>query len=252
MKMPRRSDIGVAILSTDRHHCLERLLKSIADQTQTKDLTVFVIDDSIDCESSIKICGKYPWTILHHTGQRIGIARNTNYAMKALEAFPYKIIMNNDVEVLGNPLWWAVYPLAMDQTGIHHFCFQQEGLWGAGTKKRPQEIQVINGRRIKTIHNFPQGAILSYDQKAFETVGYFDAKNFHSYGRSHWDWSFRVSDSGIQPEGIHDISISNTVFKVHDEPCSTDQTTRLKDYQRNTKIFEDLRQDKSRIYIDYA
>jgi len=251
MTLPRPEEVGIAILSTDRPHCLERLLKSIADHTNMKGMNVLVMDDSEDLEPCLKICGAYPWALLFHMGKRIGVARNTNAAMRGLSGFPYKIIMNNDVEITKKG-WWSLYPVAMQQTGIHHFCFQQEGLWGAGTHKRPQEIQEIGGRKVKTIHDFPQGAILAYDQKASGMVGYFDAKEFNGYGKSHWDWSFRVSNSGIQPEGIHDLPISNEYFKVHDEACTTESKTRIDDYQRNTKVLERLRQDKSRIFVNYA
>jgi GT2 family glycosyltransferase len=246
----KRSDIGIAILSTDRPVCLGKLLKSIDKFTNHEYLSVLVIDDSSDPEGCEFVCEEYDWCTFFHTGERIGVAQNTNRAMWSIAEHPYKLILNNDVEILRIG-WEFYYFLAMQQTGIHHFCFQQEGLWGAGTKNRPEEITTKYGRRIKTIHNYPQGAILAYDQEAFGAVGYFDCLSFRGYGKSHWDWSFRVSESGIQPEGIHDVVGSNDYFKVHDVGCTTPQKERIEDYKRNTKILEKLRGDKSRIYISY-
>jgi len=250
-----KKDLGIAILSTDRPNCLHRLLKSIQDHTHLRGLYVMVMDDSSDPNATRKVSDEFPFAGFIHSGERIGIAKNTNHAMKSLSPFQFKMILNNDVEILREG-WEYFYPMTMKQTGIHHFCFQQEGLWGAATKKRPEIIQEIAKRKIKTIKNFPQGAIMAYDQKAFETVGYYDAERFKSYGRSHWLWSFSISESGIQPEGIHDVIGSNDYFKVHDEVCTTPQKERLESYRRNTKIFEEelqkIKENKRDIYIPYS
>jgi len=235
----KNNDIGVAILSTDRPSCLERLLNSIQTHTSLEGFFIHVIDDSSDPKPCENICKEYPWVLFHHTGERIGIAQNTNHAMLSIAKKPYKLIFNNDMEIL-RVGWEYYYFLAMQQTSFHHFCFQQIGLWGNGNKKkRPETIQCYNDRTIKTIYDHPQGALLAYDQVAFDTVGYFDAELFKSYGRSHWLWSFAISESEIQPKGIHDVVGSNKYFRVHNEPCTTPAKERIESYMRNTKIFED-------------
>lgn len=248
------NQIGIAILSTDRVECTQRLLQSIERHTKTNKLSVFVCDDSKapNKKQVLDICQR-PWIQFQDTGNRIGVARNTNFAIKALEPFKYKLILNNDVEVLKDN-WAFFYPIAMMKTGFHHFCFQQEGLWGAGTKKRPERVWGCRGCTIKTIDNFPQGALLAYDKVAEETVGFFDAATFLGYGKSHWDWSFRVSDSGIQSKGIHDVLGSNKYFRVYDEMCATPIDQRIADYSKNTDIFNQLRATDigQRIYIPYA
>jgi hypothetical protein len=249
----QKPNIGIAILSTDRSHCLQRLLDSIEAHTTKSGLRVFVIDDSKEPNICKKICNAFSWCKFIRTGERIGVAKNTNYAMKTIARHPYKIIMNNDVEIL-RPGWEYFYFLGMEQTGIHHFCYQQMGLWGAGTKKRPHIDQKICGRNIRTIFNYPQGAILTYDQTAFETVGYFDANKFKSYGYAHWMWSFSVSESRIQPEGIHDIVGSNEYFMVHNELCSTPMKERYDSYRRNEEIFrielQKLKEKNRFLYTD--
>lgn len=251
MKLSLKS-IGVAILSTNRPECTKRLINSIERTTATFGWKIFVMDDS---ESHIKpkvlsSCNR-DWVQYCDTGEKIGVAQNTNRAMKVLEPYDYKIIFNNDVEVRKSN-WAFFYPVSMIKTGFHHFCFQQEGLWGAGTEKRPEVIWDTKGCTIKTIKSFPQGAILVYDRLAAETVGYFDNDSFKGYGKSHWDWSFRVSDSGIQPEGIHDVVGSNDYFMVHDELCCTPTEKRIDDYARNSKILDELRTKKKRIFIPYG
>jgi len=250
----QKHDIGIAILSTDRPNCLSRLLQSINKHTNKKDLCVFVVDDSSKEKDCLNVCKSYKWVSFSHTGERIGVAKNTNEALSKISSFKYKIILNNDVEIL-RVGWEYYYFLSMQQTGFHHFCFQQEGLWGAGTEKRPQEIKEYNGRSIKTLHNFPQGAILTLDDVAFNTIGYFDDKSFKSYGYAHWDFSFRISESGIQPKGVHDVIGSNDYFKVHDEKCTTPVLERIKYYKKNEQVFKDLFDDvkkgKRDFYISY-
>jgi len=246
--------IGVAILSTDRSHCLKRLLDSIQEYTETQDLNVFVLDDSSKPTVCEYICNAYPWVNFIHTGNRIGIANNTNHAMTHLMDYDYKIIMNNDVEVLKNG-WMDLYPNAMKKTGIHHFNFKQIGLWGAGTSKRPSIVQSINGVDVDTIQTDPQGAIIIYDQLAFDTVGYFDSNVFQSYGKSHWMWTFSIHESRIQIDGIHDLVGSNQYFKVHDEKCTTPSKERFASYKRNSDTFKEefhkLQQGKRPIYTPW-
>ena len=247
-----QKDLGIAILSTDRPDSLKRLLDSINHFTTSfKGLTVHVVDDSENVTSTERVCSGYEFVQFTHTGERLGIAQNTNESMLILEAYPYKMLLNNDCSIIRYG-WQYFYPIAMEQTGIHHFCFQQKGLWGAGTSKRPETHSVVNKRKIKTIQEYPQGAILAYDQKCFDTVGYFDAKSFQGYGYSHHDWSFRVSESGIQPEGIHDIDLSNDYFKVHTATCVTPHPQRVADYKRNKEILDQLRSSRKNIYIPYV
>jgi len=103
--------IGVAILSTNRPECTKRLLDSIQKRTPTMGWKVFVMDDS---ESHIKpkvidVCQR-DWVQYCDTGERIGVAKNTNFAMKAIQNYPYKILLNNDVEIL-KPNWQFFYPV---------------------------------------------------------------------------------------------------------------------------------------------
>ncbi len=234
-------NICVSILSTDRPKCLQRLLQSIQDYTVLEDLTVLVVDDSSDQGCMIKEMQKeFPWILIWHTGERIGIARNTNKALWAMNVkeWEYRLILNDDVEVLSKN-WEYLYPNAMKKSGFHHMCFQQMGLWGAGTNKRPQTIQLHSGIEIRTIQDCPQGSVLALDSLAFDTAGFFDSDKFHSYGKSHWMWSFSISESDIQPKGIHDLKMSNDYFKVHDEICTTPSEERIASYQRNTKIFQE-------------
>lgn len=231
--------IGLAILNTDRSDCLRRLLDSFTKQTD-KDILdrsrVYVCDDSTNISQIQSLCQKYSFVELVHTGTRIGVAKNTNVALNKLQDKEYCFIFNNDCELLQSG-WLNFYITAIQLTNIHHFCFQQEGLWGAGTNKRPETKVTINGIQIKTIETSPQGALLIYDRKAFEQVGYFDAKAFKGYGKSHWDWSLRISESGIQIKGFHDVVGSNKYIKVHDEKSITDPQTRIEDYKRNTEIY---------------
>lgn len=228
--------IGVAILSTDRPECLKRLLDSMTEYGYDEDIHIF--DDSTNVEPILSLIENYKNIIFKHTGNRIGVAQNTNHALRRLQDYDYSLLFNNDCEILDFG-WRTFYYKAFLETNIHHFCFRQNGLWGAGTSYRPHLDQVINGWIIRTITDFPQGALLAFSKKALETVGYFDSKMFKSYGKAHWMWSFSISESGIQIPGIHDVIGSNTVFKVHNEPSCTPCKERLEFYKLNTNIFKE-------------
>jgi hypothetical protein len=249
-------DIGVSILCTGRFNCLERLVNSIEKYTDEKYLgkiiSIFVLDDSPKGKEKNKIqrfCKNKRFIKYHNTGERIGIVNNSNNALKCLKSFHFKLMLNNDVEILKKG-WYYFYFDAMEDTGYHHFCMQQQGLWGHGTKKkRPFTISKVNGVEIRTIQEKPMGAVMSFDKLAQDTVGYYD-NIFPKYGMSHHDWTNRVSLSGIQPSGIHDLKCSNSYFEIHDEACSTPQKDRIKLYIEAKKIYEKVRNDKKRIYID--
>lgn len=234
-------NIGIAIINTDRPECLSRLLKSIEKYTDSHILNnkIIISDDSKNVNKINSIISKFSFTTLQHNGERIGVAKNTNFAMSLLKDKDICFIFNNDCEILQTQ-WIDVYVEAMEKTKIHHFCFQQEGIWGAGTHRRPETKSVINNIEIKTLYNYPQGALLIYDSLAFQTVGYFDSLSFTGYGKSHWDWSNRVSESGIQLKGFHDIIGSNKYIRVHDEPSVTEAFKRAYDYKKNTSLYEEL------------
>lgn len=250
--------IGICIINTDRPTCLFRLLSSIVKFTPShilNKLNITIVDDSLQFIPIVNVAKTFPFATLVHTGERIGVARNTNRALQIIKDKEYSFIFNNDCEICHID-WINFYYNASLATGIHHFCFKQDGIWGAGTDKRPSENSIINGISINTIHDFPQGAILVFDKLAFETVGYFDAKLFVSYGKAHWDWSFRISESGIQPKGIHDLSNSNHYFKVYNEPCITEPKIRSEAYRHNTEIYNqkisEVRSKKRSVYVEYS
>ena len=236
-------DIGIAVLSTDRPHCLLSFLNSV-EQNSNK-TKVIVIDDSKNCDKTHEVSNRFNFTTFIHTGNRLGIAKNTNHALDALSKFEYKIIFNNDV-IIKKQGWEFLYPLSIKKTGIHCFSYRQLGLWGAckdgGSGKRPDKRWVHKSEdgsctTIATVEEQPQGAIIAFDKLAFETVGYYDIK-FESYGYSHHFWCKMIGMSGIQPEGYHDLPYSNEYFEVKDEPCTTPTGERIKYYAINKEIFK--------------
>ena len=243
--------IGITILSTNRSRCLERLVYSMEKCGINDNIDVFVLDDSP--EGKIKrcirrFCTKRSWIRYKNTGNMIGIVNNSNNALEILKPYEYKMMLNNDVEILHKD-WWNVYFDAMEDTGIHHFCFQQQGMWGHGKKQRPHIIQEINGIKVRTIKEKPMGAILTFDKLAQDTVGFYDTI-FPRYGMSHHDWTNRVSLSGIQINGIHDLAESNKFFKIHNEQSCTERSVRLNMYEDAIKIYNHVKGNMKRINIE--
>lgn len=235
-------DIGVGILSFNRIDCLSRLINSIKKHTDLTKTTVFISDESTD--DKMKDYLKDITGIVIMSGPRLGVAGNSNRLLRCLSRFRYKILLNDDVEVTQRG-WEKFYFTAMEASGYHHFLYRQPGVYGAG--QSDGAMRDARSIRVRTIHEKPHGAVMALDHKAFTTVGYFD-EGFGPYGMEHVDWSNRVSLSGIQDPGFHDVPGSETFFKIHNEHSVTpDRTSMLANAQ---KLYSSFKTDRNRIRIE--
>jgi len=204
------NDIGIGILSYNRLSSIRRLLESIERHTDLLRTTVFVSDESDQPEVK-QYLRQIPWIVLIDNTARLGVAGNSNRLLRCLDRFQYKLILNDDVEIISHE-WQSFYPKAMRDTGFHHFCYRQVGICGANDTQ--EKTSTHGGRRVMTVHEKPQGAVMAFDDTTFKTVGYYDTQ-FGIYGYEHVDWSWRVGQSGIQPPGYHDIDGAQQFFKIH-------------------------------------
>jgi len=239
---PISNEIGVGILSFNRLSSIQRLLNSIKTYTNLNQTTIVISDESTDQNVKAWLRNQTGIALLDNQ-ERIGVAGNTNRILRCLERFKYKIILNDDVEILKTG-WEELYPKAMQITGYHHFCFRQPGICGATQEEGTRNS--LNGIIIQTIQNKPHGAIMAFDQTAFQTVGYFD-EGFEPYGMEHVDWSRRISYSGLQPPGYHDVIGSNAYFKIHkDQSAVTNRGTCLKN---GRQLFQEYAERRDRIFV---
>ena len=239
---PISNDIGVGILSYNRLDCITRLVDSIRKHTDLTRTTIIISDESSD-DSVKDYLSKIKDMAILQNDRRIGIAGNTNRLFQCLNRFNYRIILNDDVEVK-TAGWENFYANAMATCGIHHFCMRQEGVYGA--KSTDSSIKTIKGLKVRTIMEKPQGAILAFDKKAFDTVGYMD-ESFGLYGMEHVDWSNRVSMSGVQMPGFHDIQGSHHFFRVHASRSAVQDRSACLGQAR--KKYAAKKNNKSRIYV---
>ena len=235
------NDIGIGVLSYNRLECLHRVLQSIRRHTDLSRTTVFVSDESDD--DSVREYLNEIGDMIVITGNRLGVAGNSNRLLRCLARFRYKILLNDDVEILGRG-WDNHYFLAMEKTGFHHFCYRQKGIYGASSSDGAQSD--VNGLRVQTITEKPHGAVMAFDHKAFVTVGYFD-ESFGVYGMEHVDWSNRVSLSGIQPPGFHDVLGSDSYFRIHGEATAVQDKSAS--FNSAKRIYESVKAKKDRIHI---
>lgn len=208
--LPQSDLVGVAILSYNRLHCIRRLVESIREKTDMSQIRVFILDESTDQSVVNYLNTITDMTVFHFS--RVGIAGNSNRAIRCLAPFKYKLLLNDDVTVQKQG-WHKLY-FSVPETGIHHFCMRQAGVYGA--TKSEGKRHSLGGAQVWTISEKPQGAVLAFDNLTFSKVGFFD-EDFGIYGLEHVDWSERVSLSGIQPMGYHDLVNSDQFFKIHDE-----------------------------------
>lgn len=236
------NDIGVGILSYNRLNCIERLVTSIRKHTDLTRTTVFISDESTD--NKVKDYLKSVNDMVIISGPRLGIAGNSNRLLRCLSRFKYKILLNDDVEIMKLG-WDTFYKQMMQITGLHHFCYRQPGVYGASSIDGSK--RVVNGVSIQTITDKPHGAVMAFDQAAYDAVGHFDS-SFGIYGMEHVDWSNRVSLSGIQLSGYHDVAGSDVYFKIHSEPSSTENKSEHLNKAR--ALFNEHKNNRNRIFVN--
>lgn len=240
---PISGDVGVGILSFNRLPCIKKLLESIRQYTDMTRTTVFVSDESTD-QAVKEWLRQQSDIVLLDNDERLGVAGNSNRLLRCLSRFKHKLLLNDDVVVLRDG-WDVFYFEKMRQTGYHHFCYRQAGVYGA--RDADGALKEVAGSTIQTIQEKPHGSIIALDHEAFKTAGYFDER-FGTYGMEHVDWSRRISLSGIQPNGYHDVCGSEAFFKIdHTESAVTNRGEHIK---RARELFNSLPLD--RIYVQPA
>lgn len=239
---PISNDIGIGILSYNRLHSLQRLVDSVRRCTDLSKTTVFISDESTD-QAVKDYLSKITDMIVINNTERLGIAGNTNRLLRCLKRFRHKILLNDDVEILRSG-WDSFYFDAMAATGYHHFCMRQPGICGA--TGADGQLKIVNNYHIRTIDNKPHGAIMAFDTIAFDKVGYFD-ESFGIYGMEHVDWSERVSNSGIQPSGYHDLINSIDFIKIHAENSVVENKSV---HLSNSRNILDEKRKQNRIYVE--
>lgn len=206
--IPLSNNIGVGILSFNRPDSLKRLINSIKQHTDLSRTSIFVSDES-DKNVDLAWLANDP-TITLIRGPRLGVAGNSNRLLKCLDRFKYKLLLNDDVEVLG-PGWESFYFSNMKKTGLHHFCYREPGVYGA------KEGELLNrgGVDLMATAEKPHGAVMAIHDSLFQKIGFFD-EGFGLYGMEHVDWSERAAVSTKQ-KGFYDVKGSNRFFRIHSD-----------------------------------
>jgi len=239
------NNIGIGILSYNRLSSIKRLINSIRTYTDLTQTTVFVSDES-SLDEVKNWLRQQSDIVLIDNKHRLGIAGNTNRLLNCLSRFRYKLLLNDDVEILHRG-WDTFYFDTMAKTKFHHFCFRQPGVYGARTTDGV--VNIHKDVNITTISDKPQGSVMAFDQKAFEIVGYFDEK-FGYYGMEHVDWSHRIQLAGIQPPGYHDVENSSRYFKIWDDKSAVDN--RITHLTKARELYNVLSTNEDRIYINQS
>jgi GT2 family glycosyltransferase len=237
--------IAVGILSHNRLSCLQTLVKSIRTSADGGFLDIFVGEDSDPDNRS----GCRDWLrkqtdlkAIFNDPAPFGVAGNLNVLLEAMKDYEWKFLFNDDMAIIKHG-WTNLYINSMEKAGLHHCCLETMTL----VRKDVAKVN-LNGVDCLKISEKPQGHCMVFDQKAFETVGYFDEKLFPKYGFEHVDWSNRVSLSGIQPPGFWDIWGARNYILSCDRIKAT--IGRREQYKKNQINWEKVRGHKSRIYIE--
>jgi len=227
---PISNGVGVGILSFNRKDALQRLVNSIIATTDLRRTTIFVSDDGStneDIKAYLDELAQNDNFVIIRNENRIGIAGNTNRLLRCLSRFAYGIILNDDIEIMGQG-WDTFYVEAMAKSAMHHFIYRQEGVYGAtlGSSRK------INDVDISMVSERPHGAVLAFTNHMLEKCGYFD-EGYGLYGMEHVDWSRKAWEFGLQPEGFFDVAGSDQFFYLHSDVSAVEnRQTLLKDAKK--------------------
>jgi GT2 family glycosyltransferase len=214
---PISNDIGVGILCYNRRDSLARLIDSINNNTDLRRTTVFISDDNSDDPQMLMYLDqlvKYPHFVVIRNHETLGVAGNTNRLLRCLKRFKYGILLNDDVEILKYG-WEHFYVEAMRRTGMHHFLYLQEGVYGAksGAIFRKDQID------LRVVQEKPHGAVLAFSNRMLEKCGYFN-ESYGRYGMEHVDWSLKPHEFGLQEKGFFDVEGAEDYFRLYREPSA--------------------------------
>ena len=215
--IPISNNIGVGILSYNRHHSLKRLVNSIITNTNINQTTIFISDDNstdtptLEYLNTIEQQGNI---IVLKNNIRLGVAGNSNRLLRCLSRFKYGIILNDDIEILQQG-WEYLYADAMVTTNMHHFAYKQEGVYGT-TRGNHRKVNNIN---LLMVMEKPHGAVLAFDNTMLSKCGYFD-ESYGYYGMEHVDWSKKAWEFSLQQPGFWDLADADKYFKLHPEPSA--------------------------------
>lgn len=211
---PISNNIGVGILSYNRKSSLQRLINSIIATTDLRRTTVFISDDGStneDLKSYLDELSQNDNFVIIRNEKRIGVAGNTNRLLRCLSRFAYGLILNDDIEIVGQG-WDTFYVDAIQKSGMHHFLYRQEGVYGANIGNNV----VVNGINMHVVTERPHGAVLAFTNTMLDKCGYFD-ESYGLYGMEHVDWSRKAWEFGLQPSGYFDVDGSDRFFHLHSD-----------------------------------
>lgn len=233
---PVSNNVGVGILSFNRAGSLRRLIDSVLKHTDLRRTTVFISDDASTDPATVAYLddlARNPNFVVLKNDNRLGIAGNSNRLLRCLSRFRYGLLLNDDVEVLRNN-WEHFYSQAMVKSGLHHFAYRQNGVYGA---TRGEAVQVGGLNCVKVMEK-PHGAVLAFDQEVLKTAGYFD-ESYGLYGMEHVDWSQRIWEVGLQEPGFFDAVGSDESFRLH--PDNSAVAERSKHLAAARRVFGERR-----------
>lgn len=234
--IPYRISNGIAIcvLSYNRSESLRRLIESIRRTVDLDQVVLFISDDASTDAKTITLLNDLSndsKIVVIKNEKNIGIAGNTNRLLRCAQRFEHIFLVNDDVQFL-TPGWDQFYINKAKQSGIHHACFRQPGVYGA--KHTDHQIINIHGVDIESVSSKPHGAMLYLSNKALKTCGYFN-EEYKKYGMEHVDWSLKPAEFGLQPAGFFDFSGSQNYVLIHPENSSVPD--RGEWYRKNKDLF---------------
>lgn len=156
--------VGIGITANDRPQMIGECLQSIYNHTDTKNVTIYVADDTED---------------------KLGVAKKKNECLRALQGNDFIFLLDDDVKIIKDG--WMEFFIESKQK---HLLFLNRGLH----QKKPIEDNLFNENELKyTVEYYHDcgGVFMFMKKSAIEKVGAFNEK-FTPYGFEHCEYSIRI------------------------------------------------------------
>lgn len=239
--------IGIGIITYNRISCLQECIESIRSTDRSLLSKIIVADDGSE-DASPQWLKNQPDLIPILGKKNIGIARNSNRALRMLRDVDFGFLINDDIR-FNKPGWVREYVNAMLLTPYKHFVFM-----GGKNGINLIKVEKINNIEI-SFHNASMGSFLTFSKEVLNQVGGFDSR-FGKYGLEHVEWSIRIGQAGLShpfdydnqtAEKIKVLDIANSLEYISDihQPSVFTEQQKLQHSQEANYLFNEIRRQNN-------
>lgn len=225
--------IGLGIITCNRPHLLEKLLRSINGCNWAE---MIVINDG----DPVKIDGFNYY--IHDNERNLGVAKSKNKALKHLMAMgcEHIFLIEDDMYIKDESIF-DKYIEASEKSGIHHLMFGYHGPAnknGISHGKPCPRLVVDYGDFSLAFNQHCVGAFCYYSRKCLEDVGLIDEKFRNAF--DHVSHSYELAQKGYSTPYWWWADLANSIEYIEEQVCS-EESSSIKTPEREEEWANNIR-----------